>query len=131
MCLKIPALFTQWSGSAQKQSPEVFCKKKCFLKMLQISHYNCFTITVDEIHLNLKIPTIITQLSCAVPANIYLFTVNNESIRTMNEICSKLTITIQKQRKMTSFWCLYCYLWTNFANYSVVSIVNCENVNTG
>ena len=30
---------------------------------------------------------------------------------------------------LTSFWCLYCYLWTCFTPFSSVFTVNCEQVN--
>ena len=32
---------------------------------------------------------------------------------------------------LASFWCLYCWLWTNFTLCSRVSIVNFEQINTG
>ena len=55
------------------------------------------------------------------PVGIYLLKINNRNTRTRCEICSKLTIT-----PLVSFWCLYCYLWTNFTPCSSVSIVNFE-----
>ena len=30
---------------------------------------------------------------------------------------------------MTSFWCLYCWLWTYFTSFSSVSIIDLERVN--
>ena len=53
-------------------------------------------------------------------ACIYLLKVNNRNSGTRCEICSKLTIT--------SFWCLYCSLWTYFTPCSSVSIFNLEHV---
>ena len=52
-----------------------------------------------------------------------MFKVNNKNNRTKCEICSKLT-------PMSSFSCLYCYLWTYFTLYSSVSIGNFEHVIT-
>ena len=34
-----------------------------------------------------------------------------------------------KTTSMTSFWCLYCWLWTNFANCFGVSITDFEQLN--
>ena len=45
-----------------------------------------------------------------------MFKVNNKDTRTTSS---------------TSFWCLYCYLWTYFTTCSSVSIVNFEQVNAG
>ena len=42
-----------------------------------------------------------------VPAGIYLLKVNNRNTRTRCEICSKLTIKTP-ERRLASFWCLYC-----------------------
>ena len=36
-----------------------------------------------------------------------------------------------KTKSLTSFWFLYCYLWTYFAHCSSVSIVNIEHVTAG
>ena len=47
----------------------------------------------------------------------------------MCEICSKLTIKTPEGRKLTSFWCFYCWLWTNLSYCSGVSIVDFEYVN--
>ena len=43
-----------------------------------------------------------------------MFKVNNKNIR---------------RTSMTSFWCSYCYLWTDFTAFSSVSIGNFEHVN--
>ena len=53
-------------------------------------------------------------------ACIYLLKVNNRNSGTRCEICSKLTIT--------SFWFLYCSLWTYFTPCSSFSIFNFEHV---
>ena len=45
-----------------------------------------------------------------------MFKVNNKDTRTTS---------------MTSFWCLYCYLWTYFTSCSSVSIFNFEHVIAG
>ena len=36
-----------------------------------------------------------------------------------------------KTMSLTSFWCLYCWLWTYFTPCSIVSIVTFEQVNAG
>ena len=64
------------------------------------------------------------------PANIYLLRFNNRSIRKRSEICSKLAIlTVEWLPSLTSFWYLYCQLWTDFTSFSSVSIVVFEQVN--
>ena len=60
---------------------------------------------------------------CNYSADIYLFKVNNRNTRTMCEISAKLTV------KTPSFWCLYCWLWTNFTYCSGVSIVEFVQLN--
>ena len=49
--------------------------------------------------------------------------------------CSKLTIERPEQcvMSMTSFWCLYCQLWTDFTHCSGVSVVDFkqENADSG
>ena len=57
---------------------------------------------------------------CRSPAGSYLFKVNNGNIWTMCEICSQLTK-----------YSIFNKLWTDFAQYSIVSIVDFEQVNTG
>ena len=41
------------------------------------------------------------------PAGNCMFKVNNRNTRTRCEICSKLTIKTP-ERRLASFWCLYC-----------------------
>ena len=53
------------------------------------------------------------------PVGIYLFRVNNGNSTPMTEICSKLTIKPPERRSLTSFWCLYCLLPTDFRCCSV------------
>ena len=75
------------------------------------------------------------------PTNIYLFKVNNENTRKICEICSKLTIWLWKLFKvnnkdtrttsMTSFSCLYSWLWVDFTNCSGISVVDFEQISTG
>ena len=60
-----------------------------------------------------------------IPANIYVFKVNNRNTRTRCEIYSKLTIKTPK----TSFCCFYSKLWTYSTPFSSVSIVDFEQVN--
>ena len=62
-----------------------------------------------------------------IPADSHMFKFHNISNRTMCEICSELKTT----ERRSSFWCLYCYLWTYFTPFSSVSIVNFEEVNAG
>ena len=59
-----------------------------------------------------------------MPVGIYLLKVSNRNSRTRCEICSKWTIK-------TTFWCLYCWLWTYFLPCSIVFIVNFEHVIAG
>ena len=61
------------------------------------------------------------------PSGIYLFKFNNRNIRTMCEICSKLTVKtpelrhwprsgvliVNFERFNTLFWYFYCWHWTN------------------
>ena len=64
------------------------------------------------------------------PAGNYMFKVNNRNTRARCEICSKLAIKIP-ERRLASFWYLYCYLLTYFTPCSSVYIVNFEQVNAG
>ena len=70
------------------------------------------------------------------PNGIYLFKVNNENAKTKSEICSKLTIMTPEWRQellkvalLTSFWWLYCQLWTDSTHCPCVFIVGFEQVN--
>ena len=81
-----------------------------------------------------------------------MFKFNIRNIRKRCEIRSKLTIKTPKRRQVqehqyesvifrissdfsytwvfsTSFWCLYCEFWTNFAPFSFVAIADFEHVN--
>ena len=74
---------------------------------------------------------------------IYLFKVTNRKISKKCEICSKIWTFILifhrfwtgkclpgfNIKVMTSFWYLYCLLWTCFFSFSSVSIVDFEQVN--
>ena len=62
------------------------------------------------------------------PVGIYLFNVNNGNTKTMCEICSNLTIKTPERPSMTSLWCLYYQLWTDFTYCSGVCIVDFEQV---
>ena len=82
-------------------------------------------------------------------ASIYLFKVNNRNTRKRCKICSKLTIKTPERRHwrrtgvfivnfentrmalLTSYWCLYRWLWAYFTPCSSVSIGNFEYVNAG
>ena len=55
-----------------------------------------------------------------VPAENHLFKVNNENNRTMNEICSKLTI---KAPKLVSFWFRSCVSIVNFEQILHIALV--------
>ena len=63
------------------------------------------------------------------PAGIYLFRFKNENIRTICEICSKLTIKTLERRH----WCRSSVVIVNFEQIShiVVSIVDFEQVKAG
>ena len=65
-----------------------------------------------------------------IPVGNCMFKFNNRNTRTRCEICSKSTIKTQ-ERRLVSFWCLYCWLWTDFTPCYSVSIVNFEQVNAG
>ena len=69
---------------------------------------------------------------CFDPGCIYFFKVNNRSLKTRCETCSKLTIKAPERRQwpVASFWCLYCQLWTYFTFCSSVPIVKFEKVNS-
>ena len=54
------------------------------------------------------------------PADIYQKLQNNES---------NLFKVNNKDTRTMSFWCLYCYLETDFTRCSVVAIVDFEQVN--
>ena len=81
-----------------------------------------------------------------------MFKVNIRNTRKRCEIRSKLTIKTPTRRQVqehqyesvifriscdfsytwvfsTSFWCLYCELWTNFAPFSIFAIADFEHVN--
>ena len=67
------------------------------------------------------------KLNHSCPASIYLFKVDNGNIRTMCEICLKLTVKTPERRQWchsgvfivdfnrfhTFFWCFHCWLWTS------------------
>ena len=55
-----------------------------------------------------------------VPAENHLFKVSNENNRTMNEICSKLTI---KAPKLVSFWFRSCVSIVNFEQILHIALV--------
>ena len=54
------------------------------------------------------------------PVGNYMFKVNNKNTRTRGEMYSKLTMTTPK----TTFWFIYCLLWTYFTTCSIDFIVN-------
>ena len=59
-----------------------------------------------------------------------MFKINNGDSRTMCEVCSKLTIKTLKRRQWRSaFWCLYYQLWTYFTRFSLIYIIDFEQVN--
>ena len=47
------------------------------------------------------------------------------------EICSKWTIKTPERRQWLRYIYLYCQLWTDFTHYSVVFIIDFEQVNAG
>ena len=65
-----------------------------------------------------------------LPANIYLFKVNNKNTR---KSCEKFKVNNKNTRttSRTSFWCFYCSLWTYFTTFSGVFIVDFKQVNVG
>ena len=50
------------------------------------------------------------------------FTCLKLTMETPRKICLKWTNKDTRTTSMTSFWCLYCWLWTDFTHYSGVSI---------
>ena len=58
----------------------------------------------------------------------YMFKVDSRNTRIKCKICSKLRIKTS-ERRLASFWYLYCKLWTCFTSCSSVSFVNLEQVN--
>ena len=85
---------------------------------------------------NLQFPTFFVQcqqrmiwllvhaLSIVSPI-VFLFKVNNENIKTICAVCSKIGIKTP-ERRLTSFWCLHYQLWTSFTHCSSVSIIDFE-----
>ena len=59
------------------------------------------------------------KLKQTFPTDIQLFKVNNGNTDTIWEIYSKLAKK-DKRTSLTSFWCLYCWNWTDFRHFSVV-----------
>ena len=59
--------------------------------------------------------------------NIYLFEVGNRNHRKRCEMRAKLAA--KTPTLLTSFWCFYCQFWAYFTRFSVVSIVDFEQVN--
>ena len=66
-----------------------------------------------------------------IPVDVYLFNLYDGNTRTVCEICSKLTIKTSDRRSVTSLWCFYCYLWTDFTQCFGVFIVNTAQENAG
>ena len=60
------------------------------------------------------------------PVGIYLFKFNNRNTRTRCEVCSKLTIRTLERRLVSLLLILNV-----FSTFSIVSIVNFEQVNAG
>ena len=59
----------------------------------------------------------------------YFFKCNNRNTRNKLWILFKVNSNITKTNSMTSFLCLYCYLWTYFVPFSNVPMVDFEQVN--
>ena len=88
--------------------------------------YLCFTYKLSapfhENFSSIALPNLCDGNSL-IPAGIYLFKGNNRNTRTINEICSKLTIEtpqgsqwrvlLTSKRCCTLLWCFQCWLWTN------------------
>ena len=60
------------------------------------------------------------------PASIYLLKVINGNAKTT--LC-KVKNRDFRTMSLTSFWCLYCKLWTSFTYYLGISLVNLEHIN--
>lgn len=75
-----------------------------------------------------KVTSIATVHVSFPAAVIYLFKVNNGNTRTMCENCL-VNNKGARATSLTSFWGLYCYLWTDFINCSGIPIVDGEQVN--
>ena len=51
--------------------------------------------------------------------------------RSLCDICSKLRIIYARTTSLTSFWCFYSKIWTDFTHCSCVYIVDFEQINAG
>ena len=66
---------------------------------------------------------------CVHQGRIYLF---KSTMETPEQYVKSVKVNNEDTRTtMASFWCLYCYLWTDFTPCSGVSIADCEQVNAG
>ena len=65
-------------------------------------------------------------LTCKHVSTQPVFACTKSALKTMCEICSRLTIKKAELRHCRS-WCLYCQLWTDFTHCSGVSTVEISN----
>ena len=59
------------------------------------------------------------------------FTCSKSTIKTLKKVWNMFKVNNKNTRTMslTSFWWIYCYLWTYFITFSSASIVDFEQVN--
>ena len=57
------------------------------------------------------------------------FTCSNSTIEFQEKVWNKVNNKNSKTTSLTSFWCLYCKLWTYFTPLSSVFIIYFEQVN--
>ena len=113
-------LFWKTISRSQKATFNRFLKFGKFLKTYLRNEKGPWT--THQAMLGLQNIFSIFSFNDMLPAGFFLLKVNNRNTTTTCEICSKLTI------KMTSLWCLYCWLWTYFALFTGASIVNFVHV---
>ena len=97
-------------------------------QFLYYGYYHKLLWWLKEIHYFIRLNTFFTSD----------FFLNSPARYVTNNSLEKLKFYFQFRnygkhvaRKLTSFWCFYCWLWKCFTPYSSVFIVNFENVNTG
>ena len=105
------------------------------LKILWKFHWTNFVSTEILLIFGTKLDHYLTKIKIfkfvgitknnLIPANIYLFKVDNRNTRKRGEIFSKLTIKTPGKRQDNFFQCWYCWLWTSkwifeFVNKSIL-----------
>ena len=100
-------------------------KRSKLTNITRTSNFFILYIVINWDHMTVKIYVRTPAnfiLRCNIPANIYLFKINNRNTRKSYEICSKVTKKTP-ERRLKSLWCLYWWLWTNLILFSVFFVV--------